>query len=254
MGQVRWKISIPAIGIRTTERPDFDVVGVVEELDAIERLETLPDYFGLVLADEEDSIASLSHYSSQIPLLVSCRRDASLGIREKDSCLNDLVRAADYEWVELELATVEENPAVIDELREKGVELLVSYYNHKETPPASELRRIIDDCSNHGDIVKVCTFANAQDEALLLLESIKSASSSGLRICGYSIGPLGKHTRVIGVFHGSELCFAPISVDSQGSAQGEIELAELSELLESVVHGGDAVELMDELQGTFPGH
>lgn len=236
------------------EENDYALVGVTGDLQDVTKAEPYADYIELQLDRSANPLEQLAEYSEEIPLIVSNRPEWAGGVAMETGRLDELLAAAKsdaVEMVEIELKTVEEQEWIVDELRQNNVELIVSYYNYDQTPEAAELQQTIMDCVHVGDIARVSVFAEEREDALLLLDTLNTASQRGNRVTGVSLGEIGQHTRVIGVFYGSELCYGPIDTDRNEPENGEIELEELANLLETTVHGGDDVELIDQLKGKF---
>lgn len=236
------------------EKPEYELVGVTRDLSVGHELKTDVDFLELQTEKAENLIEQISNYAGSIPLIVSYRYLDSESLDEGQNYLDYLLQASRYgcvDKVELELWVVRENEWIIDELRQNEVDIIVSYNNLEETPPKSDLQQIIEECSKFGDIAKVSAFANSRGDCLTLLNCLNSASESGLTVAGYSLGKTGQHTRVISIFYGSKFCYGHITIDEEGKKQGQIELDQLTDLIEMSVHGGDHVELMDILRGKF---
>ena len=232
---------------------EYEVVGVTRDLSSVSKSVEEADYIEFQLDKAEDSLQQLSEYDGRLPLIVSNRPEWAGGSASESNRLEKLLAAAASEsvkMVEIDLETVRNEEWIVEELRENHVDVIVAYYDFEKTPKKSDLQELILDCDEYGDISKVSVFANEREDALLLLECLNEASQRGIRVTGVSLGELGQHTRAIGVFYGVELCYAPIELDGE-SKYGEMELDQLVELLETTVHGGDHVELIDQLKGKF---
>ncbi len=136
------------------------------------------------------------------------------------------------EMVDVELRTLRECEWLRDELREHDVELIVSHYDRQKTLQKSELSVIIPKCIEYGDVAKLVVAAEEKSDSLALLQSFNAASERGVRVTGYALGDIGRHTRVIGVFYGASIAYATIVKDER--AQDDIDLGTLSNLLEWV--------------------
>ncbi|QIO25382.1 type I 3-dehydroquinate dehydratase (plasmid) [Haloarcula sp. JP-L23] len=227
---------------------------MTDDLGEVPEAENNADYVEFQLDKAQDPLDQLQEYNLDVPLIISNRPKWAGGTAVDSNRLDKLLAAASSEVVEMvdvELETITEHEWAEAELRENDVELIVSYHDFERTPDKLELEQAITDCAEYGDIARVATFAEKREDSLTLLECLNTASQRGTRVVGFSLGELGQHTRVIAVFYGSELCYAPIKLDSDESEYGEIELAELAELLETTVHGGDHVQLIDQLSGKF---
>lgn len=232
---------------------EYDVVGITDDLDDESRAREDAHYVEFQMDKAAAPVEQLTEYDGELPLIVSNRPEWAGGDASESTRLEELLAAASadaVDIVEIDLKTIRNEEWLIDELRENEVDVIVAYYDFEQTPEKSELQELIMECDEYGDISKVSVFAEEREDTLLLLDCLNEASQSDIRVSGISLGELGQHTRVIGVFYGSEFCFAPIQLDEEAQ-YGEIELAQLANLLETTVHGGDHVELIDQLKGQF---
>lgn len=225
----------------------YDIVGTTDDLSDEPLAREYADYVELRMDEATAPVNQLTEYDGELPLIASNRPEWAGGAASESTRLEKLLAAASsdaVEMVEIDLETIRNEEWLIDELRENEVDVIVAYSDFEQTPAKPELQDLILDCHEYGDISKVSVFAEEREDALLLLDCLNAASQSDIRVCGVSLGELGQHTRVIGVFYGSELCFAPIRLDGEPES-GEIGLPQLASLLETTVHGGDHVELID---------
>lgn len=230
---------------------EYDVVGISDNLSDEPQAREDAHYVEFRMDKAPAPVDQLTEYDGELPLIVSNRPEWAGGDASESTRLEELLAAASkdaVDLVEIDLETARNEGWLIDELRENEVDVIVAYYDFDQTPEKSELQDLILECDEYGDISKVSVFAEEREDALLLLDCLNEASQSDIRISGVSLGELGQHTRVIGVFYGSEFCFAPIHLGDEAK-YGEIELAQLASLLETTVHGGDHVELVDQLKG-----
>ena len=233
------------------DKPQYDLVGVTMDLSKVVDLETTPDYVEFRIDSSANPLEQLSEYGGSIPLIVSCG-SGSGNSDERDACLEPLVQASKFkivEKVDLRLEAVSDVAHVLDDFHENDVEIIISYYNYDNTPNESELLQVIEEGGEHGDIVKIVTFANDPGDAVTLLRALSSATESGQMVAGYALGDIGRHTRTMGPFYGSKLCYG--WVEDSDVEPGEIKLGHLDELLDSAIHGGDHVELIESLEMKF---
>jgi len=230
---------------------EYDVVGITDDLSEEPQAREDAHYVEFRMDKAAAPVDQLTEYDGELPIIVSNRPEWAGGDASESTRLEELLAAASsdsVDMVEIDLETIKAEEWLVDELRENEVEVIVAYYDFEQTPEKSELQDLIVDCDEYGDISKVSVFAEERKDALLLLDCLDTASQRDIRVSGVSLGELGQHTRVIGVFYGSELCFAPIRLGTE-AGYGEIELAQLANLLETTVHDGDHVELTDQLKG-----
>jgi len=231
----------------------YDVVGITDDLSDEPLARESADYVEFRMDKAVAPVEQLAEYDGELPLIVSNRPEWTGGDASESNRIEELLAAASSDAVamaEIDLKTVTNEEWLVDELRDHGVDVIVAYYDFEQTPEKSALHDLISECDEHGDISKISVFAEKREDALSLLDCLNDASQRNLRVTATSLGELGQHTRVIGVFYGSEFCFAPIRLDGEPE-HGEIELTKLANLLETTVHSGDQAELVDQLKGTF---
>ncbi|CQR50931.1 MULTISPECIES: type I 3-dehydroquinate dehydratase [Haloferax] len=213
----------------------YALAGVTETLTEAAAAEGIADYVEFRMDGATRPLDALDDYDGTLPLIVSNRPEWAGGTAGESDRLETLAAAAAFdavEMVDVELRTIRECEWLRDELREHDVELIVSHYDRQRTPQKSELSTIISECSDYGDVAKLVVAAEEKSDSLALLQSFNAASERGVRVTGYALGDIGRHTRVIGVFYGASIAYAPIVSDER--AQDDIDLGTLSNLLEWV--------------------
>lgn len=223
---------------------------MTDDLTQVSEASDIADYIEFRVGSAKDPNRQLSAYSEALPLILSPRSNNGNSELLQSDEVEKIVSAAStesIEMVELTLEDAERSNGVIKRLRDQDLQLTISHYDYNETPPKSELMKIISNCREYGDLVKIAIFAEKEEDALLLLECLNDASRQGTEIAGYALGEVGRHTRVISSFYGSKLAYAPIRSTPES---GTISLKQLADLLDTVANAED-IELMDGLQGNF---
>ena len=72
--------------------------------------------------------------------------------------------------------------------------LIVSYHNFDKTPSVDELKAVMAKAANYGTVVKVATFAQAENDLATLRALFNENCSAALCVLG--MGPLGSQTRI----------------------------------------------------------
>lgn len=218
------------------ENSEYALVGVTDDLRAVSGASSAADYVEFRLDRADDPISQLAAYDGSVPLIATNRPAWAGGTAGEAERLDRLVAAAENDAVELvdvELDPLAEEQWVREALRDRGVELIVSAYDTDQTPPKETLDRWFEECAQYGHLSKVVVRAASRSDALLLLASLNDAASRGLAVTGHALGRIGQHTRVVGVFYGARLCYAPLP--GAETDAGAIELDALSELFETTV-------------------
>jgi 3-dehydroquinate dehydratase-1 len=184
---------------------------------------------------EGDPLDALAGYDGELPLLVTDRPAWEGGEAADEGRIADLVAAVEHEAVaavDIELHEVAggEGLDVVDAARDAGVTVIVSVHDFEETPPRSELRRLIERASEHGDVAKLAVTAESPDDTLALLAVTRAHASAGRTVATMAMGEAGRHTRVVAPLYGSRIGYAPVD-PSRATAPGQYDLATLSRLV-----------------------
>jgi 3-dehydroquinate dehydratase-1 len=184
---------------------------------------------------EGDPLDALAGYDGELPLLVTDRPAWEGGEAADEGRIADLVAAVEHEAVaavDIELHEVAggEGLDVVDAARDAGMTVIVSVHDFEETPPRSELRRLIERASEHGDVAKLAVTAESPDDTLALLAVTRAHASAGRTVATMAMGEAGRHTRVVAPLYGSRIGYAPVD-PSRATAPGQYDLATLSRLV-----------------------
>lgn len=120
---------------------------------------------------------------------------------------------------------------------DSGVRVILSFHDFEGTPDVNVLLAAISEMVRHdADIAKVACMPKAPEDLLRLLEATLVARRMfpTLPMCTLSMGGLGVATRAAGCLFGSDMTFA---VGQAASAPGQIPVAELRTMIESVLRG-----------------
>jgi 3-dehydroquinate dehydratase-1 len=184
---------------------------------------------------EGDPLDALAAYEGELPLLVTDRPAWEGGEAADEGRIADLVAAVEHEAVaavDIELHEVAggEGLDVVDAARDAGVSVVVSVHDFEGTPPRSELRRLIERTSEHGDVAKLAVTAESLDDTLALLAVTRAHASTGRTVATMAMGEAGRHTRVVAPLYGSRIGYAPVD-PARATAPGQYDLATLSRLV-----------------------
>ena len=118
----------------------------------------------------------------------------------------------------------------IASLHDSAIRTVLSYHNYESTPPAQELRSILDQMKKLGAwICKVSTMCNSPHDALAIMELMADKPVDTRQIL-LGMGEFGKITRVVGPLWGNEFSFCPPDLESS-SAPGQLTRDELEGVL-----------------------
>jgi len=155
------------------------------------------------------------------------------GVVEGEKRLEALKRCMDLgaSYVDVELESREE---ILEKIRahasQRGCRLIISYHNFDLTPPADQLKMILEKCySLGGDIAKIATMVHTGEEAVRLLSLY---GHPGRKVV-LGMGEGGRITRVAAPYLGSEFTFASVD-DSGGTAPGQMTVADLKHIYQLI--------------------
>lgn len=227
---------------------ECQLVGVTDDLATVAEVRTLADYVEFRLGSAANPRAQLSNYTDDIPLVLSPRAATEGGETLAFDEAASMVSAAPPDtvaMVEVPLADADDEAEVLHEIRERGIQVLISSYSNEGTPSKRDLQETISRCRERGDLVKVVVSVEDEGDALVLLECLNEASREGTVIAGYGTGAAGKHTRVVSAFYGSAFAYAPIRSDDRAD---DIGLKQLADVLETIADT-EGIERGDGLSG-----
>jgi len=145
--------------------------------------------------------------------------------------IRELFKAAELgaEMIDLEISSiwVEE---LVEEFKEIGTKLILSYHNYELTPPLRELEGIVFKAIKLGaDVWKVATWALSPEDNLSVLKLLKiNSKHKGISI---AMGRLGTLSRIFCPLVGGYLTYASARNDSK-AAPGQLPIKTLLEIYE----------------------
>ena len=156
------------------------------------------------------------------PIIATDRSD-----RNQVESRNLLLHAAEagFDFVDVNLS----HPligSIVDELRTKGVEVIVSHHDFVRTPPKNTLLELLQaEKKMGGQVCKIVTTATTPADNLTVLGFINECSQSA-RVIAFAMGTLGIPSRVLSPFFGSEFTFAALD-DKSLTAEGQLSIDRL---------------------------
>lgn len=175
-------------------------------------------------------MASVRNVFSQHPnLIATCRPGHRSNVSRKTQLLTAIKAGAAYVDIEVESEN-DFKRALIQEAQRQECKIIVSYHNFERTPDRPELEQIITRCFDSGaDIAKIaCKVRTVKDNARIL--GILT-DSRPLVVLG--MGQLGKITRIVGPYLGSQFTYASLS-DGKETGEGQINMVQLTEILKKL--------------------
>jgi 3-dehydroquinate dehydratase-1 len=206
-----------------------------EDADAIE--------FRLDLAKEP--LDALSEYYGDLPIIATNRIEWEGGAAaDTPERLETLCVAAEHPMVEaidVELAAIAAGNGLetVEHARENGVSVIVSIHDFEETPAGTEMKRLLSQAVEYGDIGKLAVTAETLDDVLQLVAVTRSRTQDDEQMATIAMGAVGRHSRVVAPLYGSRIGYAPVD-PSDATAPGQYDLATLREMVDQLAgDGGD---------------
>jgi 3-dehydroquinate dehydratase I len=162
---------------------------------------------------------------------IACNRRVEEGGKwqgAEEKRLKELLYAVDLgaAFIDIELGTPEVEK-IIKEVKGRA-QIIVSYHNLQETPPANRLRQIvINELAAGADICKVVTTARSIKDNLAVLELITAFPD--VKIISFTMGVAGQVSRVLSPLVGGYLTWASAE-DGSESAPGQINVEDVKKI------------------------
>jgi len=214
-------VSVPP---KTVEE-SFDLIEKAEaqHADLIEvRLDSLKNH---------DRIAEIP-LCSKMPLIATNRSIEHHGKfsgseDERQRILMDAARNG-FEYVDIDLS-MPNMKQLIDNLREVGAKLIVSFHDFERTPELSLLNKVLEEEIDWGaEICKIVTTARSVEDNLNTINFVSEASKKAKIVC-FAMGELGKLSRLLSPVFGAFFTFASID-EKRKTAKGQLTIQEMREV------------------------
>jgi 3-dehydroquinate dehydratase type I len=204
---------------------------VAEALELIERAENNDADLVEVRLDSLRETGELSNIAgcSRVPLIATNRSAECQGeFRGSETERKQiLLKAAGngFEYVDIELSTSELKDTVSD-VHEIGVKPIVSFHDFNQTPSLPQMEDVLrKQIASGADVCKVVTTAKSAEDNLTVLNFVSKASRSARTVC-FSMGELGKISRVLSPLFGGFFTFASLEKGRE-TASGQLTIQEM---------------------------
>jgi 3-dehydroquinate dehydratase type I len=162
--------------------------------------------------------------------------------RERIAVLQEAVLLG-VDYIDLELGTpvdLRESLKVLIGERLGRTQLIISCHDFSSTPSDAALEDLWRACREAGArVIKIVTFARTMADNLRVLRLIPWSLGKGQEIVAFSMGDLGKISRIMAPLLGAHFTFATLGQDT-ATAPGQLTAAELFRILE--ILGGSGSE------------
>jgi len=204
---------------------------VAEALNLVEKAENQKADFIEVRLDslkKHDQLADIAHCSNT-PLIATnrsteCQGKFSGSEIERKRILLDAARNG-FEYVDVELSTSKLKD-IIGGLRGMGAKPIISFHNFNETPTSPQLNKILKkEIESGADVCKIVTTAKLVEDNLTVLDFVSKACKSARIVC-FSMGELGKPSRLLSPFFGGFFTIASLE-SGRKTALGQLTIQEV---------------------------
>jgi 3-dehydroquinate dehydratase type I len=211
---------------------------VAEALDLVEKAENQRADLIEVRLDSlkrHDELADIAHCSNT-PMIATNRSKECKGKflgseTERKRILLDAARNG-FEYVDVELSTPKlEN--IISSLRGMGVKPIISFHDFNKTPSSSQLNEVLKkEIESGADVCKIVTTAKLVEDNLTVLDFVSKASKSARIVC-FSMGELGKPSRLLSPVFGAFFTIASLE-SGRKTAPGQLTIQEMRKAYEAL--------------------
>lgn len=200
--------------------------GCIKAAEGLELAEIRMD----LLEPSELSPGSIRRIFSQPSKLVATCRPGRIGEAKRKECLLLAIDAgAKYVDVEVEAPDAFKKE-VVERARARGCAVIVSYHDHKRTPPEAELRQIVDWCFDSGaDIAKIACMAESRRDCARLLGLLDRES----KVIVIGMGSAGGIVRIAAPLLGSPFTYAS-SGKGKETAEGQMDRERMSKAMKGL--------------------
>lgn len=185
------------------------------------------------LQEMTDALLAVRNEIGNIPLIFTCRYIKEGGFREisqdmRIKIINAALETGEVDLIDFEISNGNALVTQIKEsVRKSGAKLILSYHNFQKTPEEEFIyNKLLEAGSLGADVAKLAVMPADFRDVLKLLNATLRAREEALEIpiITMSMGEIGKVTRIVGGYFGSDLTFA---VGKESSAPGQVPVADL---------------------------
>ncbi len=185
--------------------------------------------------------------SMNMPIIFTNRKEDEGGLfkgteEERISWLMEVIEGRIASYVDIELRTETKlREMIINRAKELQVNIIVSYHDFNGTPRSPQLLSVLKKAYDTGcNIIKiVCTPKNVYDILTVMViyrefqSILKGSEGRDIRLIAFSMGELGKITRVMSLLLGAPFSYCAYS-KMEETARGQFILEEMQEICQKL--------------------
>jgi 3-dehydroquinate dehydratase type I len=132
---------------------------------------------------------------------------------------------AGFDFVDVDLCSDDAGDG-LDQIKESGAKVIVSFHDWARTPSLHELDRILNSAKKRrADMYKIVTTAVRPRDNLTILSFLEEKSTE-TKLVSFAMGTIGIPSRVLSPMFGSEFTFAALNEES-ATAYGQLSIDNL---------------------------
>ena len=202
-----------------------------KEKKGADLIEVRLDYMALDVLKRINEFEEIIKKSS-IPLIATYRQYEQGGVRKQNENyrIKVLNKAANigFDYIDIELTTLKLK-STIDNIKDYGSKVIISFHNFEETPTINQMEKIIkNQVEMEADICKLVTFAKDISDNVRCIMLTKKISKITKIVC-FAMGKKGKISRALAPLFGASFTYASLEKGLE-TATGQISIAEMKDL------------------------
>jgi len=208
------------------------VISTSADLQYALRMRTLPDLFELrldaLIARREEVMAAIEKLRA--PLIVTARHPREggsnqLSARSRRMLLRQFLPYAAY--VDIELRSTAGCATILQEARARGLRIILSFHDFKETPSGPRLDEIAESARSLGaDVLKIVTRTDTPIQLARLLDVFQRKRRE-MKVAAMGVGRLGRISR-LKLVRSSVLTYGHLG---KPQTEGQLSIAQLRRIL-----------------------
>lgn len=208
----------------------------LEEL--VKSIKEITKRYGNILVEarvdylEEDINAAtlaerLKPYAERLVITVRPAEEGGYYTRGEDKRLLLIRRLALIQpaYIDVELNKIDNS--LIQNIRNLGVKVIVSWHDFKKTPPRRDLTEVAKRAINLGDVAKVVTMSRGVEDNLNILYLYSMLDHR--RLIAFCMGEQGRVTRILSATAGAPIIYA--ATPDKKTAPGQYSVDEILDIL-----------------------
>lgn len=186
-------------------------------------------------------LESLSQYDGTLPVIATNRVEWEGGkasdtedriAKLKTAAANPAVGAVDIELEAIKRGDADPLLSA-NHVKNGKTSVIVSVHDFDRTPQIEDLRDLLDQALEYGNIGKLAVTANGVEDVPPLLTVTREFAAQGQKVATMAMGEAGSHSRAVAPLYGSTIGYAPAK-PGQATAPGQLDLTTLASLIETL--------------------